>query len=94
MLSQNIGMDRVRRDTQMLTQKRTEPGRIEDRTGPNDAAGRDSGKFGHHPGEQIDGIGSNQEHRIRRILNNLRGDDLEDLDIPFKKLQACLHSGR
>lgn len=81
-----------RGNTQTLRHQETESGRVQVGAGANDTALGQTGQLPGDIGEDIHGVGHNQQDRVGAVLDQLRNDSLQDVGVALHQIQTALTS--
>jgi hypothetical protein len=84
----------LRVDVEVLGEEEPEPGRVEVGAGPDDAAGREARQLPGDVGEDVDGVGDDEQQRLGRVLRQWRHDLPEQRDVPLEQVEARLPRAR
>ena len=86
-LSNDPAVTRARSDSQSFRQQILKSGRVEGATGANNPLLRESRQFPSYPGENVARIGGDEEHRVGTVLDQLRYDLLENVDVALDQIE-------
>ena len=90
MLTIYVRMDILRADAEPLCKLRLQTAGIQNRAGAKNLMLRKAGDLVENVGQNIYGVGNDDIDRIRRGLNDLRCNFLENVNIALRQLQPGL----
>ena len=90
MLAHNVRVDVARVDIQVLTEHVLEAGGVQNGTGADDVALGQAGHLDGGIGEDVNGIGDDQQDTRETALADLRDDALEDGDVLVHQVKTGL----
>lgn len=83
-------MDILRADAEALCQRGLKTACIQNGAGADDLTLRQAGDLCEHIGQHVDRVGDDDIDRIRRSLDDLRRDVLDDIDVGLRQIQTAL----
>ena len=89
-LADDVGVDVGRIEIQALAQRVSQSRRVQHGARPDDSAPGQAGHLPGHVGEHVDGVGGDQQQRVRGELHQMRHRVADDLRVAAKQVEATL----
>ena len=90
MFTVDVGMDVLGADAETLCKLRLQAAGVQDRAGTEDLVLRQAGSLIKNIRQNINGVGNDDVDRVRRSLDDLRRDLLDDIHVALRQLQPGL----